>query len=606
MGETTRLEELKRRVEADPASIAFASLAEEYRRAARFDEAVEASRAGLRFHPTYVSARVTLGRSLMELGLYDQAERELHVVARSTPDNLAARRALGDLYWRQADLVRALEQLRLAAGLAPGDGELTELVRELELEVAASQPPAEEPAAGDEAAAAAGVELPAQAAIEALERFYRAIVRRRAASQQAETVEVAPHATGASGRRADRDPPGQLGPRQLTGDRRRCHGAVVTHPFSGRHARVAETLLTEGVDALVVVNSSNIRYLTGFAGTAGVLVVTAGCLYLLVDFRYSSAVARLVRDGVAPPALVPVSLEGSAGYDRRLAELVAAEGWSRVGFEDAHVSVQRARQWGELFAAAGTQAALVGVTDAVERPRLVKDAGEIETLREAGRLLSAVAVDVLEHVIRAGRTELEMAADIDWRVKRAGFEKPAFDTIVASGPNSALPHARPTARRAEAGELVVVDFGGMLRGYAVDLTRTVGLGPVPDEARRIYEAVLEAQEAAIAAAGRPEVTTGEVDAAARDTLARHGLDGVFGHGTGHGLGLDVHEAPRLSRRSAEAPGTDRLEAGMVFTIEPGAYVDGTGGVRIEDDVVRLDGGCALLTDVPRAWRVIPA
>ena len=249
----------------------------------------------------------------------------------------------------------------------------------------------------------------------------------------------------------------------------------------------------EGVDALVVVNSSNIRYLTGFAGTAGVLVVTAGCLYLLVDFRYSSAVARLVRDGVAPPALVPVSLEGSAGYDRRLAELVAAEGWSRVGFEDAHVSVQRARQWGELFAAAGTQAALVGVTDAVERPRLVKDAGEIETLREAGRLLSAVAVDVLEHVIRAGRTELEMAADIDWRVKRAGFEKPAFDTIVASGPNSALPHARPTARRAEAGELVVVDFGGMLRGYAVDLTRTVGLGPVPDEARRIYEAVLEAQ-----------------------------------------------------------------------------------------------------------------
>ena len=391
----------------------------------------------------------------------------------------------------------------------------------------------------------------------------------------------------------------------MTGEWWRCHGAVVPHPFSGRHARVAEALASAGVDALVVVNSSNIRYLTGFAGSAGVLVVTAGRLYLLVDFRYSSAVARLVRDGVAPPALVPVSLEGSAGYDCRLAELVVAEGWSRVGFEDAHVSVQRARQWGELFAAAGTPAALVGVTDAVERPRLLKDAGELDTLREAGRLLSAVAVDVLEHVVRAGRTELEMAADIDWRVKRAGFEKPAFDTIVASGPNSALPHARPTDRRAEAGELVVVDFGGMLRGYAVDLTRTVGLGPVPDEARRIYEAVLEAQQAAIAAAGRPEVTTGEVDAAARDTLARHGLDGVFGHGTGHGLGLDVHEAPRLSRRSAEAPGTDRLEAGMVFTIEPGAYVEGTGGVRIEDDVVRLDGGCALLTDVPRAWRVIP-
>ena len=190
MGETTRLDELKRRVEADPASIAFASLAEEYRRAARFDEAVEASRAGLRFHPTYVSARVTLGRSLMELALYDQAERELHVVARSTPDNLAARRALGDLYWRQGDLVAALEQLRLASGLAPGDGELSEMVRELELDVAASQPPVEEPAQEPEAVAAEPI--PAQAAaIEALERFYRAIVRRRAAGQDASTVELA-------------------------------------------------------------------------------------------------------------------------------------------------------------------------------------------------------------------------------------------------------------------------------------------------------------------------------------------------------------------------------------------------------------------------------
>jgi Xaa-Pro aminopeptidase len=337
-----------------------------------------------------------------------------------------------------------------------------------------------------------------------------------------------------------------------------------------------------------------------------VLAVTADRLYLLVDFRYSAAVARLVREAVSPPALVPVALEGSTGYDRALADLVVREGWARLGFEDAHVSVQRARLWARLLGDAGSVAELRGVSDAVERPRLVKDADEIATLDEAGRLLSAVALDVLETVIRPGRTELEMAADIDWRVKRAGFEKPAFETIVASGPNSALPHARPTARRAEAGDLVVVDFGGMLRGYAVDLTRTVGIGTVSAEGRRIYDAVLEAQQAAIDAAGRPEVTTGEVDAAARDALARHGLDAAFGHGTGHGLGLDVHEAPRLSRRSAEVPGTDRLEAGMVFTIEPGAYVEGIGGVRIEDDVVRLAGGCRLLTDVPREWRAIPA
>jgi tetratricopeptide (TPR) repeat protein len=189
MGETTRLEELKRRVDADPASIAFASLAEEYRRAARFEEAVEASRAGLRFHPTYVSARVTLGRGLMELGLYDQAERELHVVARSTPDNLAARRALGDLYWRQGDPGRALEQLRLASGLAPGDGELAEMVRELELEVAAAEPPALEPAlAATPAAIDAPTELESSAAIQALERFYRAIVKRRATGRGGDVV----------------------------------------------------------------------------------------------------------------------------------------------------------------------------------------------------------------------------------------------------------------------------------------------------------------------------------------------------------------------------------------------------------------------------------
>lgn len=194
MGETSRLEELKRRVEADPASIAFASLAEEYRRAARFEEAVEASRAGLRFHPTYVSARVTLGRSLMELEQYEQAERELHVVARSSPDNLAARRALGDLYWRQGDLDKALEQLQLACGLAPGDGELAELVRELESEVAAQAPEAElEPApiAGE-----TGSELVGSAAVQALERFYRAIVKRRAAGQAANaTAELAAHDT---------------------------------------------------------------------------------------------------------------------------------------------------------------------------------------------------------------------------------------------------------------------------------------------------------------------------------------------------------------------------------------------------------------------------
>jgi tetratricopeptide (TPR) repeat protein len=195
MGESARLEELKRRVESDPASIAFATLAEEYRRAGRFDEAVDATRAGLRFHPTYVSARVTLGRSLMELEEHEQAERELRLVLKTSPDNLAARRALGDLYWRQSDLTRALEQFQSAVALAPGDHELADIVQSLEREVGTSA------AAAPAATNGHAVEAPAPAAssgkngavLQALERFYRAIVRAREAREGAPDVTARPH-----------------------------------------------------------------------------------------------------------------------------------------------------------------------------------------------------------------------------------------------------------------------------------------------------------------------------------------------------------------------------------------------------------------------------
>jgi Xaa-Pro aminopeptidase len=215
-----------------------------------------------------------------------------------------------------------------------------------------------------------------------------------------------------------------------------------------------------------------------------------------------------------------------------------------------------------------------------------------------------VATGVLDEVVRAGRSELEIAADIDWRLKRAGFDKPAFDTIVASGPHSARPHARPSSRVLATGDLVVVDFGGVYAGYCVDLTRTVAVGRGTDEQRRLYTAVAEAQAAAITAASTATATTGEVDAAAREVLRRYQLDQHFGHGTGHGLGLDIHEDPRLSRSTEDNPGDERLEAGMVFTIEPGAYVEGLGGVRIEDDLIRTEDGCELLTSASRAWREV--
>jgi Xaa-Pro aminopeptidase len=231
----------------------------------------------------------------------------------------------------------------------------------------------------------------------------------------------------------------------------------------------------------------------------------------------------------------------------------------------------------------------------------VKDAHEIEMLRKGGQLLSAVAADVLNEV-KPGIKEQEFAARIDWRIKTAGFERCSFETIVASGPNAALPHAHAGERVLKEGDLVVLDFGGVYGGYCVDLTRTVALGEPDAEMARVYGAVLEAQKAAIGAV-KPGVRAGDIDAAARGTLGRHKLAEAFGHSTGHGLGVEIHETPRIGPRreatgDAPAPPDVAIEPGMVFTIEPGAYLPGWGGVRIEDDVLVTSDGVEVLTSVP--------
>jgi Xaa-Pro aminopeptidase len=210
--------------------------------------------------------------------------------------------------------------------------------------------------------------------------------------------------------------------------------------------------------------------------------------------------------------------------------------------------------------------------------------------------LSVAAREILGG-IRRGQSERDVALFIDSTVRRTGFERSAFDTIVASGPNGALPHAHPGERILSEGDLVVLDFGGVYASYCVDLTRTVSVGRPSERAREVYGAVLDARNQAIAAA-RPSVSRFEIDAAARDTLALYGLAEAFGHGTGHGLGLEVHEDPRITRRRPDVDTRDeRVEPGMVFTIEPGAYLPGWGGVRIEDDVLITDTGVEVLTDV---------
>ena len=358
--------------------------------------------------------------------------------------------------------------------------------------------------------------------------------------------------------------------------------------------RVRESMRTAGLSALLVTHRANIRYLTGLDASVGALLVHPGSAALMVDFRYATA-ARAVAEGVA--GLEVHVTQGLA--DGAVAEIVRTQGGPRVGIEADHLAVGPFNRLSAAVASAGmpmderTATILVPVERIVERLRAVKDDDEIATLREAGRRLSAVARTAPEWLV-PGRTEIEVAGEIERRLREAGFERPAFETIVASGPNGALPHGRPTGRRLGVGDGVVLDFGGVYDGYCVDLTRTLHIGPMPGPFRRLFEAVREAQAAAIAAV-KPGVAGADIDREARQVLVRHGLGDAFGHGTGHGLGLEVHEEPRISPSAAT---DERVVPGMVFTIEPGAYVPGIGGVRIEDDLLVMGDGCELLTDVP--------
>jgi Xaa-Pro aminopeptidase len=373
--------------------------------------------------------------------------------------------------------------------------------------------------------------------------------------------------------------------------------AVPSDARPGRVARVRAHLTADGLTGLVVSHPANLTYLTGLRASAGVAVLTAHRLVVVVDFRYAeaagAALAGLADSVGAVLEVAPQSLDTS------LARVLSEGDGGRVGVEAAYLSVKR-YEWLRT-ALDGTGASLVPTERLVERERLVKDAGEVEILREAGRRLSGIAARLGEYAA-AGRQEREVAADLDQAVRQAGFEAPAFDTIVASGPNGARPHARPGPRQLTPGDGVVLDFGGVYDGYCVDLTRTVSIGAPGRELERLHRAVLEAFEAARAAV-RPGVLATSVDEAARAALVRHGLGDAFGHGTGHGLGLEVHEEPRIGRPVNGLPAT-RLAPGMVFTVEPGAYVAGLGGVRIEDDVLVTGDGHELLTDAPRALVVV--
>jgi Xaa-Pro aminopeptidase len=374
-----------------------------------------------------------------------------------------------------------------------------------------------------------------------------------------------------------------------------------------RHQQVRAAASHHDVDALVVTTRSNIAYLTNFTGSSAIVVLTPGGLHFITDFRYVTAIDSQQRSPHACPDLKLTVVDGS--YDATLAKLVASLSLSRIGFEASNVTVSR-HTWltAALTRDGESSPALVPTDQLVESARVRKDEYEIATLRAAAQMLSDVARGVFEEIVR-GRTERDVALAIDTRIRRAGFERPAFDTIVASGPNSALPHATPGERTLGESDLVVLDFGGVYDSYCVDLTRTVSIGRAGDREREVYGAVLEAHDRAIQTVG-PGRSRFAIDAAAREWLTACGLGEAFGHGTGHGLGIDIHEDPRITRPPAPAAADATAESsepreptdlavtpGMVFTIEPGAYLPGWGGVRIEDDVLVTEHGVDLLTTV---------
>ncbi len=353
-------------------------------------------------------------------------------------------------------------------------------------------------------------------------------------------------------------------------------------------------MVEQRLDALVVTSLPNVLYLTNFTGSAAIVVLTSDRLRFLTDFRYVSAICDTRGASDECPGLDLVRVDGS--YDVTLAATLKAMPRARVGFEAADVSVSRHEGLRTAISDGAHMPELVSTEGIVQKARVVKDSYELRALAEGATRLSDVARRLAAWVGR-DRTEREIALEIDWQIRKAGFERSAFETIVASGPNAALPHAKPTERKLTEGDLVVLDFGGVYDSYCVDLTRTFSVGPVSARAREVHDAVRCAHDRAVAAV-RPGQSRFAIDGAARASLGAVGMAEAFGHGTGHGLGIEIHEDPRISKRRGDADRDEVVTAGMVFTIEPGAYFPGWGGVRIEDDVVVTETGVQLLTNVP--------
>ena len=349
-----------------------------------------------------------------------------------------------------------------------------------------------------------------------------------------------------------------------------------------RAERLVELIAERELDQLFVSDLTNVRYLSGFTGTNGACLVGREQRIFFTDFRYTDRAEREVGEEWERPEA-----------ERELVPQIAARMSGKVGFEDAKLSV---RQLARLEAVVGEDVDLVPAGDLVEQLRAVKEPEEIERMAAASELADDVFRWALESGL-AGRTERDVARAVEARIRELGAE-PSFPPIIAAGGNGALPHAEPGDREIGSGELVVFDMGAELDGYCSDGTRTFATGEPGDEAREVYDLVLTAQLASLAAI-RVGASGKEIDAVAREMITEAGHGEQFGHGLGHGVGLEVHEGPRLATTSE-----DELRAGNAVTVEPGIYLPGRLGVRIEDLIVLTGDGYRNLSGTPKELQVV--
>ena len=358
--------------------------------------------------------------------------------------------------------------------------------------------------------------------------------------------------------------------------------------YAARLEKLRRRMAEERVDLLLVSSLPNVHYLTGFSGSAGAVLMAPSKTLLFTDSRYDLQAHAEVKDSQVM-IVKGDALTAAAKWSRRSARRKG----TRTGFESETVTYRAYRRLRELL----PDQRLTPAAGWVESLRIVKDEQEIDELRKAVDAGSQAFLETMKH-LRAGTSEQEAAAEIEYRMRLLGAEKPAFETIVAFGDRAALPHARPGGRRLRAGEFALFDLGAILNGYNGDMTRTVFLGNAPRQQARIYRAVLEAQLESEASV-RAGVECQEVDAAARRALDRYGYTKYFTHSTGHGVGVEIHELPRIAPKQRM-----QLPENAVITIEPGVYIPGVGGVRIEDVVVVRKDGAEVLTKAPKELTVL--